>query len=497
MRTFAIFTLGCKVNQYESAQIRQFLEGLGLACVKPVEKPDLFVINTCCVTATASAKSRQYIKRAEKLNPASVRVVCGCLTAIQTGELHCEKSNTTHLVSDRTELTAMLYRIAGGLLSGDSSARYSHISNIERTSNIKAENQEKVDNRTDFATLPNLPLLTCFKEQTRAFLKVQDGCDALCSYCIIPKVRPEVQSKPIEEAIFEAKTLVAAGHKEIVVTGVNLGAFGRQTVRKTWISENITNEALGFPAARPCSVAPRQRQAGIFASLRGESGENKEGLSVLLERLAGIPGLARIRVSSLEPGDITGELLDVFCRHSNIMPHIHLSVQSGSENVLKRMCRPYSAGVLREKISMIKGRLDRPAITCDMIVGFPGETEEDFQETVELAKWAGFSKMHVFPFSVRTGTAAARLKGKVDSKIIKKRAEILRRLGEELGFKFREQFIGETCEVLLEDTEPTSGRCERYFLVKVQPNGQKLEKNSIVRARIKGVTKNEVIGQKQ
>jgi threonylcarbamoyladenosine tRNA methylthiotransferase MtaB len=147
---------------------------------------------------------------------------------------------------------------------------------------------------------------------------------------------------------------------------------------------------------------------------------------------------------------------------------------------LRRMCRPYSAGELREKIAMIKSRLDRPAITCDIIVGFPGETDEDFEETVELAKWAGFSKMHVFPFSARAGTAAAKMKEKIQPKVVKMRAEILRKLGDELGFKFCQQFIGETVEVLLEDGEPPSGRCERYFMVQVNPNGQRLKKNDVV-----------------
>jgi threonylcarbamoyladenosine tRNA methylthiotransferase MtaB len=467
MKTFAIFTLGCKVNSYESAQIRQFLEGRGLNCVKPVDKPDLFVINTCCVTSTASAKSRQYIKRALKLNPAAVRVICGCLAAIKTGELDCEESSTTHLISDRTELPAMLYHITGGPLSGDSSARYSHINSIGESSNIKPEKREQVNNKTELSSLPVLPFLTSFKEQTRAFLKVQDGCDGLCAYCIIPKVRPVVQSKPIEDAVFEAKNLVSAGHKEIVVTGVNLGAYGRESTRK-----------------------------------RAQIADCRLLIADLIEELAEIEGLKRLRVSSLEPGDITAELMDVFCAHSNIMPHIHLSVQSGSDNVLKRMCRPYSAGELRDKISLIKGRLDRPAITCDIIVGFPGETEEDFQETVEFSKWAGFSKMHVFPFSARMGTAASRMKGRVDSKVIKKRAEILRRLGEELGVKFREQFLGETCEVLLENDNPPSGHCERYFLVSLDPRqktkgakpedlrcaaGGWMKKNDILKVKIMAV----------
>ena len=172
----------------------------------------------------------------------------------------------------------------------------------------------------------------------------------------------------------------------------------------------------------------------------------------------------------MEPGDISEELLDVFCAHRNIMPHIHLSVQSGASATLKRMCRQYDADQLRAKIELIKRRLDRPAITADIIVGFPGETDEDFEQTVELSKWAGFSKIHVFPFSVRAGTAAAKLKGRLPADVIKKRAQILRKVSDELGFKFREQFINQTCEVLIEGSKDKQvfGHCERYFIVQIQ-----------------------------
>ena len=431
MKTFSIYTLGCKVNQYESQQIRQFLEDKGLQGVKPDDKPDLFIINTCCVTATASAKSRQYIQRAGKLNPKAVQIICGCLATLQTQELRYKNNNAPHIITDRTGLAAKLQQIIGRTLSEDSSVA--------------------------------LPLLTGFKGQTRAFLKVQDGCDGVCSYCIVPKVRPDVQSKPIEDAVTEAKALVSAGHKEIVVTGVNLGTYGHQTVRRTGEQESRGSENLEF-------------------RIENEECGNNEKLPYLLTTLAGIPELMRIRVSSLEPGDISEQLLDVFCGHKNIMPHIHLSVQSGSDAILKRMCRQYDAAELWGKIALIKSRLDRPAITCDMIVGFPGEAEEDFQETVELAKWAGFSKMHVFGFSLREGTAAAKMKDRIQPKVVKERAEILRKLGDELGWKFREQFIGETCEVLLEDTKTPSGRCERYFMVQIQ--GQKGE----VRRKKAGIT---------
>jgi len=445
MRTFSIYTLGCKVNQYESQQLIQLLEELGLSAAASDEKPDLAVINTCCVTATASAKSRQYIQRALKANPACVRVVCGCLPAMNSRENPPYDGDNVHIISNRDDLAQRVAQII-----------------IGHSPFIKAKNGLKIkDGMAKFAKYPKLPKLSVFKGHTRAFLKVQDGCDGLCTYCIVPKVRPIVQSKPMDEAIEEAKALVKAGHKEIVVTGVNLGAYGRQTTR--------------HPSTQN---AVRSTQGKI------------EPIVDLLSNLAQIPDLMRLRVSSLEPGDISEELLDVFCAHPNIMPHIHLSVQSGATATLKRMCRQYDADQLRAKIELIKRRLDRPAITADIIVGFPGESADDFGETVELSNWAGFSKIHVFPFSVRTGTPAAKLKGRLPADVIKKRAQILRKVSDDLGHKFVEQFVNQTCEVLLEDTELLSGRCERYFIVKVKSKNEKVKsdcgfkKNQIVRVKI-------------
>ena len=438
MRTFSIYTLGCKVNQYESQQIAQLLEELGLSEAASDEKPDLAVINTCCVTGTASAKSRQYIQRALKANSAGVRIICGCLPSMPGRELNPPENNNVHIISSRDNLAQSIAQII-----------------IGHNPLIKAKNGLKIkDGMAKFAKYPKLPRLSSFKGHTRAFLKVQDGCDGLCSYCIVPKVRPDVQSKPMEEAVAEAKALVAAGHKEIVITGVNLGAYGRDTTRKS------ENHRRGGPACLP--------------------------IINLLENLAKIEGLLRIRVSSLEPGDISEELLDVFCAHRNIMPHIHLSVQSGSSTTLKRMCRQYDAKELRAKIELIKRRLDRPAITADIIVGFPGETAEDFAETVELSKWAGFSKIHVFPFSVRAGTPAAKLKDRLPADVIKTRAQILRKVSDELGFQFREQFINQTCEVLIEGSKDKQafGHCERYFMVYVNSNGQRLEKNAVVHTQL-------------
>jgi len=347
MKTFAIKNLGCKVNQYESQQIRELLERLGLDQVEMSEKPSLVVVNTCCVTHTASAKSRQCVRKAQKLSPDAVIIVSGCLPTIQIGELNDLGGKNVHLIRHRETIAATLSQIVNGKAATSGSKSLQSGQNII----IKTENALKTKHQKELDNQPKLTQLTSFKGQTRAYLKVQDGCDGCCSYCIIPKTRPFVRSKPAEVALQEAQALVEAGHREIVVTGIFLGAYGQKSVRRKYWDN-----------------------------------KQKDKLADLLEKLAEIPNLARIRLSSLDPADVTPQLLDTFCKHRNIMPHLHLSLQSGSNAVLKKMCRQYTANELIRTVELIKFRLDRPAITADIIVGFPGETDADFQRTVDLAK---------------------------------------------------------------------------------------------------------------
>ena len=436
MRTFAINTLGCKVNQYESQQIRELLERLGLNQVETSkEKPDLVVINTCCVTHTASAKSRKYIRKAQKLSPGAVIIACGCLPTVQIGEFSVFDENI-RVIAARRDLAADLTRIVNSKTAAGTA--------------IKADNRSKIHHKADLAHQPLLPPITAFKGHTRAFLKVQDGCDGRCSYCIIPQTRPIVHSKQPAQVLREARTLVEAGHKEIVVTGVFLGAYGQPSVRRSrW------------------------------------PGQRNDKLAELLEELAQTPKLARIRLSSLEPADVTQRLLDTFCKYDNITPHLHLSLQSGSDAVLKRMCRQYRADDFAETIRLITSRLDRPAMTADFIVGFPGETDADFEATVALARESGFAKMHIFRFSPRKGTPAACMKDTVDKRVVKERAQILRDLDAELQYKFRQQFVGETAGILIEkDDFQAWGRAERYFKVHINNTHKAFHRNDLVKVRL-------------
>ena len=453
MKTFSINTLGCKVNQYETQQIRQLIEGLGL-----IQQPhtqancDLTVINTCCVTNTASSKSRQYIRKAQKHNPDAYIVVCGCLTALKS-EKTAKLGKKVVIIEHRNNLKPTLTQIIN-TANAKPNDQYGH--NIA----IRPKKSPKIKLKK-FTNPPKLPILTSFKGQTRAFLKVQDGCDAYCSYCIIPKTRPFVQSRPIEHILAEAKELVRSGHKEIVITGIFLGAYGQNTTRRRkWASKH------------------------------------NHQLLTLLQKLSKVPGLERIRLSSLEPGDVTKQLLKIIAENQNIMPHIHLSLQSGSDNILKKMARQYRRDTFLETVEMIKEYLDTPALTTDIIVGFPGESDEDFEQTLDLTKRVEFSKIHVFAFSLRNGTAAAKMTPLIDHKTIKQRSKILRQLNESLAFDFRSRFIGGFDNVLTENHKGSIiARSERYFIVFFEDDTKNLKNNQLLKVRYTGNNQKGMIAE--
>ena len=291
----------------------------------------------------------------------------------------------------------------------------------------------------DGAGTTRLPLLGQRQPgRQRAVLKVQDGCDAHCTYCIIPSLRPIPWSKPIDDVVEESRRMVGAGHVEIVLTGIFLGAYGQPT-------------------------ALRRRQTD-----RGP-GPLAELVGALCAR---VPGLRRLRLSSLEPGDMTDGLLAVLREHRQIVPHFHLPLQSGSENLLRRMNRQYGRDDFLRMVDRVRAAFDRPALTTDIIVGFPGETHSEFERTLEVVDYAGFVHVHAFPFSPRPGTAAARWgKQFVPGRVVNERMEVLRRRSSEHGLEFRRQFVGETVEVLVEndahaDSGARHGRCERYFDVR-------------------------------
>jgi threonylcarbamoyladenosine tRNA methylthiotransferase MtaB len=375
------------------------------------------------------------------------------LPTIQNDELDTLCGKNIRFVRHRASLAHTLSQIAAECTAT------SHKNKTKTSYNANIKPQNHLEIKDKMANPPKLGQLLSFKDHTRAFIKVQDGCDGFCSYCIIPKARPCIETKPVEAVLAEAQQLVNAGHKEIVLTGIFLGAYGQKTVRrKNWPNqENIK-------------------------------------LAELLEKLSRMPERPRIRLSSLEPSDVTEQLLNVFCEHRNIMPHLHLSLQSGSDKILKRMCRQYTSDEFMEKVELVKTRLDQPAITTDIIVGFPGETQADYEKTVDIARKTGFSRMHVFGFSARKGTAAAGFKERIDAKTIKERSLFMRELGKELGFQFRQTLVGKEDTVLTENKNgECCGRSRRYFMVEIK--GKKCEKNELVRVKLVKNRQDGMIGQ--
>lgn len=434
MRSFSIRSLGCKVNQYEGQQIRQFLEDRGLIRVHDIQQADLLILNTCAVTATASAKARQYLHKALRQNPTATIVVCGCLPALG-GKESPDPADRIVIITTKDQLPERLL----GLIS--------HKTNPNEDI-IRPSAEFQANPQTGSLRLPDLP---CFSDHCRAFLKVQDGCDGTCSYCVVPMVRSRIHSKPLPLVLDEARALVDAGHKEIVVVGANLGAYGQDTViHSRW------------------------------------PGHYNPSFIELIDRLAQVPGLLRLRLSSVDPSDINERLLEVMVRHPNVMPHLHLAIQSGSDRILRAMSRQYNTEDVRQAVEMVRAYLAEPAITTDMIIGFPSETEEDFKKTVELAMQLGLARIHVFAYSPRPGTKAANLPGRVRQGLVKSRCAQLIHLQRELGRQFRARFVGKTAEVLIEHCSNTHafGLSERYFGVYVQYNGPKMACNQILKVRL-------------
>ena len=482
MQTFCISTLGCKVNQYESEQIASLLRSHGLRQVEEPQGADLRIVNTCSVTVQAASKSRQTVRQSVRLpilggmdsctqmpvpdpTTTSRTIVTGCY-ATSDADAASKIPGVSAVITHHQNVAERLNELLGlwrsenlhppdtantrrTIASHESSPEPvgdegwiiqagTHAS--EFTESNKPHTSIRVNGKlarkhSNLIGTSSLPLL--HEHQTthqRGFLKIQDGCDAHCTYCIIPQLRPSLWSKPAENVIDEARALVDAGHREIVLAGIFLSAYGQET-------------------------ALRRRQT------------SRNALGNLIERLCEeVPRLLRVRLSSLEPGDLDDELVKVLKSHEQVVPHFHLPLQSGSDAILRCMNRQYGREDYLRMIDRVNSAWDRPAITTDIIVGFPAETDEEFERTVEVAEAAKFIHIHAFSFSPRPKTAAARWKKDfVHGPVVNERIERLNKLAARFGLSFRESFVGQTVNLLVErraDGEPMQhGRCERYFSV--------------------------------
>jgi len=404
--TFAIITLGCKVNQYESQKMREQLSCAGFTEVEPRNAPDILVVNTCTVTHVADRKSRQKIRQALRGNSTTMVIAAGCATLHESSDIR-SLSPRVQFIGNRDKENLLHF------------IPFSHPGSVHST-----------------------PEASPFS-RTRALLKVQDGCDHFCSYCIVPYVRGSSTSTPPGVVREEAVKLREQGYREIVITGIHLGAYGL----------DLTGERT---------------------------------LAGLLAELASLLQGVRIRLSSIEPADFTDSLLDVLTQYPTICPHIHLPLQHASPAVLERMNRGYTIGEYSDILERIGARLPGAAISTDIIVGFPGETERDFQLLLEFVRSAPFFRLHVFKYSPRKGTRAASFTGRVDESLKQQRSSLLIETGMEKARSYSGTFIGSTRGVLVEGRERGMlyGLTPQYL--KVRFKGDDSLSGSLVQVHIDG-----------
>ena len=390
----ALHNLGCKVNAYEVEAMQQLLENAGYETVPFEEGADVYVINTCTVTNIADRKSRQMLHKAKKMNPDAIVVATGCYAQADTEKL--KEDTAVDLILGNNQKTQI----------------------VEALEEYEKEHAKQVQvieiNHTkEYEELS----IASTAEHVRAYIKVQDGCNQFCTYCIIPFARGRVRSRKIEEVLREVETLAAKGYKEVVLTGIHLSSYG-----------------VDFPK------------------------EERESLLSLIQAVSRVEGISRIRLGSLEPRIITEEFLEGIVKTGKVCPHFHLSLQSGCNKTLKNMNRRYSAQEYAEKCELIRKFYPAPALTTDVIVGFPQETEEDFEESYEFVKNIHFYETHIFKYSRRHGTKAASMDGQLTEAAKAQRSDRMLELHEIRAREYEEAMIGKKMELLLEEEIEIDGR---------------------------------------
>lgn len=442
-KTVAFCTLGCKVNQYETnAMIEQFIKK-DYTIKEFNEKADIYIINTCTVTNMADRKSRQMLRRAKELNPNSIIVACGCYAQVAKEEL--EKIPEIDLIYGTNEKNKIA-DLVDSLGTSHFASSIPLASKTENDNNIKETKVTDVMYQKEFLDFG----VTDYTEKTRAVIKVQDGCDRFCSYCIIPYARGHIRSRKIQNVVEEIKTIAQKGIKEVIITGIHVASYGRD------IKENI-------------------------------------GLIDLLEEINKIDGIKRIRLGSLEPTLITEEFLERLTKLEKICDHFHLSLQSGCDETLKRMNRRYTTEEFKKCTELLRKAYPNVALTTDIIVGFPGETDEEFNKTYEFLKEINFYQMHIFKYSPRKGTKAAVMPNQIDGNIKEQRSTKLIELSHNNEIKYNEEEIGKELEVLWEEKEDEyiKGHTTNYKVVKIP---YKPIENTISKAKIEKVENLELIG---
>ena len=426
----AFCSLGCKVNQYETNSMSQKFIEHGYEVVQFNEYADIYIVNTCTVTNIADRKSRQMLRRAKEINNNSILVACGCYAQVAKDEL--KKIEEIDLILGNNEKNDIVQVIEN------------HIKE-----NGIEEYVSDVMYKTDYVDLGT----TTYTEKTRAVIKVQDGCDRFCSYCLIPFARGHIRSRKIENIIDEIKKIVADGINEVVITGIHIASYGRDF-------------------------------------------KNGIGLIDLLEEINKIEVLHRIRLGSIEPTIITDEFVERLSKLDKICDHFHLSLQSGCTETLKRMNRRYTAEEFKVVTKRLRAKFPNAALTTDIIVGFPGETDEEFNKTYDFLKDIDFYKMHIFKYSPRKGTKAAVMPNQIDGKVKEERSRKLIDLSNENEYKYNKEYIGKEVEVLFEEREGEyiKGHTKNYIVVKYKNESDDLV-NKIAKVKVKEAKNDYLIGK--
>ena len=400
MKRAAFHNLGCKVNEYEMEFMQQALKEKGYTIVPFDDKADIYIINTCTVTNIADRKSRQMLHRAKKNNPDAVVVAVGCY--VQTDSQEALKDTSIDLAignNRKKDLVPILEE---------------YLASRQKEKTLNGSTIIDIAHTDEYEDVK----LTSTGERTRAFIKIQDGCNQFCSYCIIPYARGRIRSRDQDEILSEIRGLADKGYKETVLTGIHLSSYG-------------------------------MKSGNDFRESR---------LLELICKVQEIPGIERIRLGSLEPRIITREFAKELSRQSSVCPHFHLSLQSGCDTVLKRMNRKYTTEEYYEKVCILREYFDQPAITTDVITGFPGETEEEFEQTKAFLTKVGFYEMHIFKYSKRKGTPAAAMDGQIPEQLKASRSASLQLLGQKMSHAYRQAYLHKETAVLFEEAVEIDGK---------------------------------------
>lgn len=433
-KTVSFYTLGCKVNQYETnAMEQQFIKN-NYEIVENTQKADIYVINTCTVTNIAERKSRQMLRRVKEINPSAVLVVCGCYAQVAKNELEQIPEIDIILgINEKNEIVQIVENYMEKMTEQDKRSQEAEIDDVSKQKEF-----------LDFGDVT-------YTEKNRAVVKVQDGCNMFCSYCIIPYARGRIRSRKIESVVSEIEKIAKEGIKEVVITGIHVASYG-----KDFDNENTSK---------------------------------KIRLIDLLEAINKIDGIDRIRLSSLEPTIVDEEFATRLSKLDKICDHFHLSLQSGCDETLKRMNRKYTTQIYRDAVATLRKYYPEASFTTDVIVGFPGETDEEFAKTYEFLEEIDFYRLHVFKYSPRRGTVAEKMPNQIDGNKKEERSNKLIELSNSTENKHNQSYIGKTVKVLFEEFEDGffKGHTTNYMMVKVAGEEEQSDKfvNKILDVKIK------------